>query len=77
MKSARLEKKKGIRICSLVLCVSIILSTMLIKQHSVFDVTTAFIMAAVMYGIVYRSDVLINFYHGLQQKRKRKPSTLV
>lgn len=77
MRSARLEKKKGIRICSFVLCVSIILSTMFIKQHSVFDVTTAFIMAAFMYGIVYRSDVLIHFYHGVQHRRKRKPGTLV
>lgn len=77
MKSARLEQKKGIRACSLFLCVSIILSTMFIKQHSVFDVTTAFIMAAVMYGIVYRSDVLLNFYHGVQRRRKRKPGTLV
>lgn len=77
MKSAQLEKKKGIRACSLCLCVSIILSTMLIKQHSVFDVTTAFIMAAVMYGIVYRSDVLLHFYHSVQHRRKRKPGTLV
>lgn len=77
MKSASLQKKKGIRACSFVLCVSIVLSTMFIKQHSVFDVTTAFIMAAVMYGIVYRSDVLIHFYHGLSRKRKRKPGTLV
>lgn len=53
------------------------MSTMLIKQHSVFDVTTAFIMAAVMYGVVYRSDVLINFYHGVHRRRKHKPGTLV
>lgn len=77
MKSARLEKHKGIRTGSLILCVSIILSTMFIKQHSVFDVTTAFIMAAVMYGIVYHSDILINFYHNLQSRRKRKPGTLL
>ncbi len=77
MKSARLEKKTSIRVGSLILCVSIILSTMLIKQHSVFDVTTAFIMAAVMYGIVYRSDLLLNFYHSLQSRRKRKPGTLM
>ena len=75
MKSARLEKHKGIRTGSLILCVSIILSTMFIKQHSVFDVTTAFIMAAVMYGIVYHSDILINFYHNLQSRRK--PGTLL
>lgn len=73
MKSSRLEKHKGIRIGSFILCVSIIMSTMLIKQHSVFDVTTAFIMAAIMYGVVYRSDVLINFYHGVSKHHKRKP----
>lgn len=73
MKSNRLEKHKGIRIGSFILCTSIIMSTMLIKQHSVFDVTTAFIMAAIMYGVVYRSDVLINFYHNLQKHHKRKP----
>ncbi len=73
MKSTHLQKKKGIRIASFILCVSIIMSTMLLKQHSVFDVTTAFIMAGIVYGIVYRSDMLINFYHSLQKKRKHKP----
>ncbi len=58
-KSSYFENKKGIRIASLVLCVSIILSTMLIKQHSVFDVITAFIMAFIMYLIVYYYDVLV------------------
>lgn len=77
MKSARLERRKGIRIGSLILCVSIILSTVFIKQHSVFDVTTAFIMAAVMYGIVYHSDMLLNFYRDLHGRRKRKPGTLI
>ncbi len=76
MKSTRLEKNKGVRIGSLVMCVSIILSTVFIKQHSVFDVTTAFIMAAVMYGIVYHSDMLLNFYRDLHRRRKRKPETL-
>lgn len=76
MKSNHFKQKRGIRIGSLILCVSIIMSTMFIKQHSVFDVTTAFIMAAVMYGIVYRSDVLLNFYHSLQHKNRRKPETL-
>ena len=57
-KSSHFENKKGFRIGSLVLCVSIILSTMLIKQHSVFDVITGIIMAFVMYLIVYHYDVL-------------------
>lgn len=76
MKSRRLSEKKGIRAVSLILCSSIILSTMFIKQHSVFDVTTAFIMAFIMYGVVYGSDVLINFYHNVANKNKRKPETL-
>lgn len=41
---------------SLLLCVSIILSTMFLKQHSVVDVIGAFIMMAVMYVIVYVVD---------------------
>lgn len=73
MHSNRLKSHKGVRIGSFVLCVSIIMSTMLIKQHSAFDVATAFILAAVMYGIVYRTDVLLNFYHNIQNRRKRKP----
>ena len=57
-KSAQFENKKGIRIGSLVLCISIILSTMCIKQHSVFDVITGIILALVMYLLVYHVDVL-------------------
>lgn len=73
MKSAHFEKKKGIRTASLILCSSIIMATMLIKQHSVFDVTTAFIMASIMYLIVYRSDLLLNIRHSYQNRKKSKP----
>lgn len=38
---------------SFILMASIILSTMFLKQHSVFDVITAFVMAALMYSFVY------------------------
>ncbi len=48
------REKKKIRLASLILCILIILSTMFLKQHSVFDVFTAFGLAAVMYSIVYR-----------------------
>lgn len=41
---------------SLVLCISIILSTMFLKQHSVVDVIGAFILMAVMYIVVYAVD---------------------
>ena len=48
-----LRRHRFIRIASLVLTVSIVLSTMFLKQHSVFDVLTAFILCAVMWGLVY------------------------
>lgn len=73
MNSERLKKHKGIRAVSFILCVSIIMSTMFIKQHSVFDVTTAFIMATVMYGLVYQSDILLNLHRNAQNRRNRKP----
>jgi len=41
---------------SFILCVSIILSTMFLKQHSVVDVIGAFVLMAVMYVIVYMID---------------------
>ena len=49
--------KKGLRAASLLLCVSIILATMFLKQHSVFDVATAFILAGAMYRVLYRHDL--------------------
>lgn len=71
----KLSANKWIRRGSLLLCVSIILSTMLIKQHSMFDVLTAFIMSAVMYGVVYSYDMVTVWkyrYHYQQAKRARK-----
>ena len=59
MNCTELQNKKGIRFGSLVLAISIILSTMFLKQHSVFDVLTAFAMAAIMYAIVYGRDSLV------------------
>lgn len=56
--SAELKGKKGIKIASCILAVSIILSTMLIKQHSVFDVATGIALGAVMYVLVYRRDII-------------------
>ena len=41
--------------------ISIILSTMFIKQHSVYDVITAFIMATIFYILFYHTSLLENF----------------
>lgn len=52
-KSEHFKKHGRGWVISLILCVSIILSTMFLKQHSFFDVITAFAMAAILYALVY------------------------
>lgn len=65
--------RKGIIAGSFILCVSIILSTVFIKQHSLFDVLTAFVMAGVMYAVVYQLDVVAFFQasHAHQKRNNR------
>lgn len=56
MHNETLRNRKPVLIGSGILAFSIILSTMFIKQHSVFDVLTGIIMGAVMYVLVYGRD---------------------
>ncbi|MCR5403462.1 MAG: serine/threonine protein phosphatase [Butyrivibrio sp.] len=49
------------KIISDIIGISIILSTLFIKQHSVFDVITALIMALIFYYLFYRTNLLMNF----------------
>lgn len=55
--SEYLKGKKWIQRGSLLLMLSIIASTMFLKQHSVFDVITGCITAVVIYRFVYGSDL--------------------
>lgn len=68
----KLKGKTGLHIASLILSSSIVLSTVFLKQHSVFDVITAFIMAAVLYVVVYKIDILA-VIQGYRTKGKAKP----
>jgi len=72
MRSEALRNKSGLRIGSGILAFSIILSTMFIKQHSVFDVLTGIAMGAVMYVLVYRRDWLLAA-RTQKSKNRRKP----
>lgn len=72
IKNPQLRRKPVIHGGSLILCVSIILSTMFIKQHSVFDVLTAFIMAAVMYILVYGFDIVSVWQERRYTARRRR-----
>ena len=56
------------RIVSDFIGVSIILSTMFIKQHSVYDVITAFIMAIIFYIMFYHTGMLENFCTRQEEK---------
>lgn len=49
---------RQVKIASGILCVSIILSTVLVKQHSIFDVVTGILMGTVMYACIYRREWL-------------------
>ena len=72
IRNEKLRKNPAVHTASLILCVSIILSTMFIKQHSVFDVLTAFIMAAVMYIVVYGMDIVTIWQNHRYEVRTRK-----
>lgn len=53
MNCEELKNKYAIKTLSFVLCISIVCSTVLIKQHSIMDVISAFLLATVMYFLLY------------------------
>jgi membrane-associated phospholipid phosphatase len=60
IKNDRLKGKKWICTSSFILMTLIIMSTVFLKQHSVFDVITAFVMAGGFYSLVYRNDLIFS-----------------
>lgn len=56
IKSDKTKNNKLVRYASATLMVSIILSTVFLKQHSMFDVITALLLSVVMYLVVYVRD---------------------
>lgn len=56
VRSASLGERKGICALSLLLSVSICLSTLFLKQHSVLDVAGAIVLAAVLVAWTYRNN---------------------
>lgn len=55
-KSERLKKHRWILNSSLILAILISLSTVFLKQHSIFDGICAIVLSVVMYFIVYKVD---------------------
>ena len=56
VKSEKLRQYKWVQALSWTLAVSIVLSTMFLKQHSVTDVIAAFAMACIIYPFVYAAE---------------------
>ena len=54
--SEKTKHNKPVRLASGILMVSIILSTVFLKQHSMFDVLTAFLTAGIVYLVVYAKN---------------------
>ena len=54
--SEKTKHNKPVRLASGILMVSIILSTVFLKQHSMFDVLTAFLTASIVYLFVYAKN---------------------
>ena len=71
MNNETLSGKKWVRRGSLILCVSIILSTMFIKQHSIIDVVAAVILSIPLYLLAYRFDQIRDYF---AQRRARRLS---
>lgn len=69
-KSEDFRKKKAVRYGSAALMVSIVLSTMFLKQHSVFDVITGIALAAFMYAAVYGKHALRLSWRERKYERK-------
>ncbi len=74
-RSENLRDNKLVKYGSFTLMCSIILATVFIKQHSVFDVMTALLMALVLYPIAYGKapeNAIERFRNYMQNKRLRK-----
>lgn len=61
-KSEYFKSKTLIKILSLILCISICLSTVFLKQHSVFDGICSIILCAIMYVFIYSRYNLFDYY---------------
>ncbi len=69
-RSRHLKEKRTLRIGTLVLTILICMSTVFLKQHSIFDVACACLLSLIMYVIVYVPD------YRLARRRARSTGTI-
>lgn len=71
----RLSSNPFIRLSCFLLTILIILSTVFLKQHSVYDVMTGILMGVAIYIITYRTAFLSHLHHELLAHLKRNAHT--
>lgn len=62
MKCESLQKKFWIQAASLITMILIIMSTVMIKQHSILDVLYGIVLSGVLYVIIYKFNIVKLFY---------------
>ncbi|WP_461206226.1 phosphatase PAP2 family protein [Clostridium sp. DL1XJH146] len=70
MNNEKLSKIKRIRAITLISMILIILSTVMIKQHSILDVFAGMALSLVLYVVIYKLDILSIFANMRWRKRK-------
>ncbi len=75
IKSEKLKRHKIIQWSSFILSTSICLSTLFVKQHSIIDVFWAFILAAMMYLLVYTPDYQ-KIFENFRTEKSSKETTV-
>lgn len=70
--SEALRKRRIISGASYVLAGSIVLATMFLKQHSIYDVIAAFVLAYALYQVVYVTE-----HKKVPKLERRKKSTVI
>lgn len=73
LQNDKLRKNHIVRYGSLITAILICLSTVFLKQHSVFDGICAIILSSIMYVVVYK----INYSHLLARYRAKKDESIV
>ena len=54
----KLKNNRAVKVISLFTCIGIILSTVFLKQHSMYDVLGAIVLAVGMYPVCFRSEYM-------------------
>lgn len=68
VRTDKYANKKAVKYVSLIVCVLIVMSTMLIKQHSVVDVLSALILGAITYWFSYKKNIPEHFFNLFSKK---------